>query len=136
MKTQKIDEAIELLTKLRIESVKKGMSEFEQKLYEVEIKLFGFYDENATSLTKESTDKGITISKHRSSEKYLDPKFMAEMSKRRTALKLSLNQVYSGCGVHIYTTQKVEKGLSVRAASVEKLDQFYTKKEEEFFKSK
>ena len=133
MKIEKIDEAIEMLTKLRIESIKKSMPEFEQKLYEVEMKLFGFYDDNY----KTQLERGITIKKAKPTSNpsvYLNPDFRKELKKRRLSLGLSPNRIYLLLGMHPSTLSNIEHPhINVRPLSVKKLDDFYTQKEKEFF---
>ncbi|TXI10324.1 MAG: XRE family transcriptional regulator [Polynucleobacter sp.] len=136
MKTEKIDEAIEMLTKLRIECVKGNLNHMDQKLYEIETKLFKFYDDNLSS----DFDRGITITREKPPLRelaYLKPEFRSELRRRRIALGLSPNKVYSQCGIHPATLLNIENPIiSVRALSVKKLDDFYTIKEKEFFDQK
>lgn len=99
-----LDKAIEALTQLRIQAVKEGKKELEQKLYEIEVLIFRAYDNNNTVLVMPS---------------------LIDFKSRRQKLKLTLREVSEKTNVSISTISRIENGKGAEYTTVKALHEWY-----------
>lgn len=101
-----LDKAIEALTQLRIQAVKEGKNEMEQKLYEIEMLIFKAYDN--------------------SGKPFVMPSLFA-FKERRTKSGMTLREVETATGISNAYLSQLENGKIKRPSFdvVEKLHNLY-----------